>query len=151
MYGDELMKKLLLILLLVPVLTACGGNKNKLTCVNKYDLGEAKYIFYFNSEDELESGEYIIHVDYTDQELPVDEYETIEDLLKRDEEATQSFCEETDNITNCRYKRDDDVSNTLTADVKEESIKDLINDAGSNKKSAIKTFIEENERGFVCE
>ena len=58
---------------------------------------------------------------------------------------------ETDNITNCRYKRDDDVSNTLTADVKEESIKDLINDAGSNKKSAIKTFIEENERGFVCE
>ena len=51
----------------------------------------------------------------------------------------------------CRYKRDDDVSNTLTADVKEESIKDLINEAGSNKKSAIKTFIEENERGFVCE
>ena len=58
MYGDELMKKILLILLLVPVLTACGGNKNTLKCTLDTSDTETNYFVQeinmdFDSNDKI--------------------------------------------------------------------------------------------------
>ena len=138
------MKKTLFVLallLIVPIMTACGESKNKLTCVYNADIGSITLTAEFSSEDKLTGA-------YVEQYV---EFEKADcgDKCKTMQAQALDNCKKDLNYTNCKIASESDKDVTIYAEYSVYGLTGGSDIPRDETKENVKAILEAD--GYKCE
>lgn len=140
------------VILLIPLMTACGNNKNELKCTEKLvdEIVIREYTYEFNNNDELENVFLEEVIDFSKvEDLSEMDCGTIEECMK---EAHNEFneCENDSYYEECKISKETKTGLTITSKLSKKGIEAIKEDLSVDKLT--KEVINKNvkDREMIC-
>lgn len=127
---------------IVPFMTACGGNTNKLTCSYETKVGNIHYIFEFDSSDKLTKASVEQNVEYEKVDCG-----TAEECKKGAQKALEN-CKVQEDYTSCSLVNESDKGVTIKANITDEALKNDDTISTGTAKEDVKSQFEKS--GYTC-